>query len=95
MDGRKRGVSAETARIRVEEALKQDPKGFVFLSKLEVEQNLDERRRARYVEAGAPHGWLGPDHTYDMKCKRGCPSHCTNPDCLYPRYFARRDRVAA
>lgn len=93
---RSRGqISPDTARIRVEEAIKQDPKGFAFLSKLDVERSLDERRRTRYVEAGAPHGWLGPGHTYDMKCKRGCPSDCSDPDCLYPRYFVRRDREAA
>jgi hypothetical protein len=95
MVNRRSKTPADIAQIRVQEALAQDPKGFAFLSKLEVEQSLDEKRRAHYIEDGAPQGWLGPKHTYDMRCKPDCPPDCSNPDCLRPRFFARRDSEAA
>ena len=95
MSNRWSKTSPEIAQTRVREALEQDPKGFAFLSKLEVEQSLDEKRRGHYIQEGAPHGWLGPKHTYDMRCKPDCPPDCSNPECLRPRFFARRGSEAA
>lgn len=95
MVNHRRAILADIAQIRVQKALEQDPKGFAFLSKLELEQSLDEKRRTQYLKEGAPHGWLGPKHTYDMKCKHHCPPDCSNPDCLQPRFFVRRNSEAA